>query len=805
MLRKGYMRNLSSQRGASSQVGLSSKTLSSQSKRAARRSRFYQAASKIEMELLEQRVMLSVSPAISNNPVPPPPLPSQPEPLQGVVGTPFSLDPQLVNDAYGFNSLEYNISGKILPADGADQTIAIVDAYGSPSIVQDAQTFDEHWGISNYDSGGNFFLSIQKLNPTVSSESDPVDVQQGWAKETALDVEWAHAVAPGAHILLVEAPSQSFLDLLDAAVYGANQKGVVAVSMSFGFPVNQLTEPATGDGFLVTPNGHTDADGITNAGVVFVAASGDTSGVLNYPSASLNVLSVGGETVTVGLNGVVQNLKAWSGSGGGTDTIYSSPQYHVPEVALDADPLTGVWVYDSQPDPDVGDTTGGWSVVGGTSFSCPAWAGVVAIIDQGLQYRSIPSLTTDQFLGFTPYDERGTTAPGDQVGTPSSDYGVLGLAEGSPETYGDLSSLTVPGPDPNTFPLWNHTNGPIPDITKTPDNGSTGWGAPNEFNGASPRGGFIQDMVGSNGITISAGALDYLGVTEQPQNVTAGATISPVQITVFSPATDNPDSTFNGNISVQLLEAGTLLGTTTLHVTNGVATFSDLSIDAIGTYEIEATSEGVTPVTTLALNVSPAPATKVVIVQQPQSIYEFNSMLNPIIVDLEDQFGDLVAGSGVPVTLSILTGPPGATLTGQTSATTVNGVAMFSKVSASEIGGYTLQVSSPGVTSATTSAFAVVAIPTLQRHLFNAISLSPQALLFQETRISKTLPPTPPANSIAATIAGDIQPSVVASVAAPAAAAPAASFAAASTSTGSSGADSQLLDNGTGNDKKILN
>src|ERR1700691_3541581 len=204
---------------------------------AAKRSRFFQLASKINVELLEQRIMLS-----TNNPVPPPPLPGQPTPLQGVVGTPNSLDPFLVDSAYDYNALSYNIGGTISPADGAGETIAIVDAFGSPTIIQDVQTFDAETytvpgetftqgsGISDFDAEGNFFLTVQKLAPTSSTiplADEPVGDVASWSKETSLDVEWAHAIAPGAHILLVEAASDSALDLLDADVFAAHQPGVV--------------------------------------------------------------------------------------------------------------------------------------------------------------------------------------------------------------------------------------------------------------------------------------------------------------------------------------------------------------------------------------------------------------------------------------------------------------------------------------------------------------------------------------------------------------------------------------------------
>ena len=180
---------------------------------ASRWSRVFGVASKVQMEMLEQRIMLSVSPAVQNNPAPPIPLPNEPTPLQGVVGTPNSLDPQMFNTFYGVNALSYDINGTISPANGTGETIAIVDAFGSPTIINDVQTFDAETyispgesvntnvgGISNYDGEGKFFLTVQKLQPTANTlplSQEPTNDEAGWAAETSLDVEWCTAVRRG--------------------------------------------------------------------------------------------------------------------------------------------------------------------------------------------------------------------------------------------------------------------------------------------------------------------------------------------------------------------------------------------------------------------------------------------------------------------------------------------------------------------------------------------------------------------------------------------------------------------------------
>ena len=119
-----------------------------------------------------------------------------------------------------------------------------------------------------------------------------------------------------------------------------------------------------------------------------MASSGDSSTV-EYPSASPYVLSVGGTTLTLNSNWTRNTETGWSGSGGGTSTIESEPTYQssvqssgnrtTPDIAWNADPNTGVAVYDSVRY----NGHSGWFQVGGTSAAAPAWAGLIAIADQG--------------------------------------------------------------------------------------------------------------------------------------------------------------------------------------------------------------------------------------------------------------------------------------------------------------------------------------------------------------------------------------------------------------------------------------
>jgi subtilase family serine protease len=295
---------------------------------------------------------------------------------------PAALTPAQVRHAYGFDQITFN-NGSIV-GDGSGQTIAIVDAYNDPYIFNDLDTFDRRYSINGSQSlyqqygAANSFLTVAKLNNPRTSAS--------WAGEIALDVEWAHAIAPGARILLVEARSNSFSDLLAAVNYARNQPGVSAVSMSWGSGEFANETSATYQNDFTTPNGH--------PGVTFVGASGDNGGPAIWPSVSTNVLSVGGTRLAVDAAGNFLGETAWGGSGGGPSVYFSRPSYQAgtysgtkraaPDVSYDADPSTGFSVYNTY--------DRGWEQIGGTSAGAPQWAALVAIANQGRNLRGLGTL-----------------------------------------------------------------------------------------------------------------------------------------------------------------------------------------------------------------------------------------------------------------------------------------------------------------------------------------------------------------------------------------------------------------------------
>jgi hypothetical protein len=287
-------------------------------------------------------------------------------------GSPPGLSPNQIRAAYGVNQINFgSVSGT-----GAGQTIAIIDAYFDPNITSDLKQFDSQFGLTAPPSFTQYV------------ESGLSATNAGWSLETALDVEWAHAIAPDANIVLVEA--QPYLsDLLNAVSFASHLPGVSVVSMSWG--AGEFPGETAYNSVFTTPAGHN--------GITFVASSGDSGGT-EFPSTSPNVLAVGGTTLNVTSTGAYTSETGWSESGTGSSAFESAPSWQTsalssaglpagsrttPDVAWDANPSTGVAVYSS-----------GWYSVGGTSLGAPSWAGLIAITDQGLARAGVSSLSNAQ-------------------------------------------------------------------------------------------------------------------------------------------------------------------------------------------------------------------------------------------------------------------------------------------------------------------------------------------------------------------------------------------------------------------------
>jgi hypothetical protein len=334
--------------------------------------------------------------------------------------SPTGYSPSAVQNAYGVNQVSFgNVTGN-----GAGQTIAIIDAYLDPSIASDLQKFDSQYGLQAPPSFTQYV------------ENGFLPTNAAWALETALDVEWAHAMAPAANIVLVEA-QPTLNDLFSAVSFASHLSGVSVVSMSWG--AGEFAGESSYDSVFTTPANHN--------GVTFVASSGD-SGTTEYPSASPNVLSVGGTTLTATSQGAYVSESPWSGSGTGTSPFESQPSWQAaaasgallsstgrttPDVSFAANPSTGVSVYDSVPYAG----RAGWYTVGGTSVGAPAWAGLIAIADQGLALKGVGSLSNAQA---SLYQISSSAFNHPSTGSASTSY-ALATGLGSPKAGQIVSAL----------------------------------------------------------------------------------------------------------------------------------------------------------------------------------------------------------------------------------------------------------------------------------------------------------------------------------------------------------------------------
>ena len=338
----------------------------------------------LRCETLESRQLLSISPI------------------------PGAYTPQEVTSDYGIDHVHFGS----VHGDGSGQTIAIVDAYDDPTIQQDVAAFDSQFGLPQP------VLTVENVEngipTTISSSSGyrnpyavPPQPFGNWSSEISLDVEWAHAIAPGANLVLMEANGYTPTDLSAAINAARSAPGVSVVSMSFGDPPPPSVSTSNGtawspatdkysDSLFTTPAGHN--------GVTFVAASGDRdasphdySGPYSiFPSASPNVISVG----ATDFSSSGQQIAA-SYSGGGLSTL-SAPWFQVPnvtnsdvrstpDVAFLGGEDRAFPIYDSYAAQQAGSQSA-WTVEVGTSAAAPQFAGLIAIANEGRALNGLPTL-----------------------------------------------------------------------------------------------------------------------------------------------------------------------------------------------------------------------------------------------------------------------------------------------------------------------------------------------------------------------------------------------------------------------------
>jgi hypothetical protein len=325
------------------------------------------------------------------------------------------------------------------------QTIALVDAYDDPEAEADLKTYDEEFGLPQCTEANGCFAKVNQEGHSSPLPPSGTPEANEWAGETATDIEIAHAICQNCRILLVEAVSDAFVELEKAEETAAGL-GATEISNSWGSPeaIN------------------IDSLAFNHPGVVITAAAGD-EGYLDwgaeippertdYPASSPHVIAVGGTHLTLNSAGAWQSETVWNDAsegagGGGCSAYFTAPPWQQSvsdwsavgceefrrasvDVAADADPRTGVAVYDSIPY----ERRSGWMQIGGTSVASPIIAAMFALAggSHGVEYPartlyenltaapgSLHDVVTGsngecnhRFGGCTPQEEAAASCPG---------------------------------------------------------------------------------------------------------------------------------------------------------------------------------------------------------------------------------------------------------------------------------------------------------------------------------------------------------------------------------------------------------
>ena len=423
-----------------------------------------------------------------------------------------AYQPSELATAYNFNGL-YSQG-----LDGAGQTIVIVDAFGSPTLAQDVALFDALYGlppaqVKIFEPNGPPDLN----NPAAS----------GFATETTLDVEWAHAVAPGANIALVIAPDNQFTSLNAAVQFAIENNLGPAISNSYGSPENAVdgaTFAATEDvlaegavaGVSVNYSSGDDGDFDVFEQLRFGTPPGTTT--VSYPSGSPFATSVGGTSLFVNADNTLNFQTGWGtnleqlnsgatfpfpdstideqlgfvgGAGGGASAVFPKPHFQrgqpggdfrqQPDIAFLADPQTSVEIIQTL---TVNGQTGFFvEAIGGTSLACPMFSALWTIGAEAAGGHNIgqAAQTLYDLNGDAISDVRQVSSPNNVTGTITTPNGTVNLTASDISqplfnTRRFVSSLALGGGGQ----LFNLTFGT--DSTLTVDNGwdnVTGLGTPN--------------------------------------------------------------------------------------------------------------------------------------------------------------------------------------------------------------------------------------------------------------------------------------------------------------------------------------
>ncbi len=392
-----------------------------------------------------------------------------------------------VRAAYGFGALPAvgaKPSGVQAAQLGAGQTVYVVGAKHNPNVAAELASFNQKFGLpacaakvlpvttglplaaASPAVGCELWVAYSTASGGISAVAPAYDA--GWATEIALDVQWVHAIAPLARIVLVEAPDASVNSLL-GAIRLANSMGPGVVSMSFGAQEGAWT--ASVDSAFAA------------AGMTYLAATGDSGAGVNWPSVSSNVIAVGGTTLTYSGSGSRSEV-SWSGTGGGTSGFVAVPAYQkssvpgtgslvrrtVADVAMNADPATGQYVAVMQP----GSSAVQWISAGGTSLAAPMWAGLVAVANAGRQQTALPLMAGGHALLYGQIGAVASNYASSFADIRLGSHGVCSTCSAGPG-YDQLTGLGTP----NASTLVNLLAGvaapaPAPVVTPATISGTVG-------------------------------------------------------------------------------------------------------------------------------------------------------------------------------------------------------------------------------------------------------------------------------------------------------------------------------------------
>lgn len=311
-----------------------------------------------------------------------------------------------------YSPLQYRAAYDLAPLyraglTGKGRTILIIDSFGSPTIASDLTTFDQRWGLPNPPA-------LDIFPEPGMPPFDPNDARMiGWAQETTLDVEYAHAIAPDAKIDLVETSvpetegAHGFPQIMAAEKYLVDQGKVDVINQSFGATENTFPGFAQRD-YRSISNLRFAFQDANKRNVTILSASGDTGATdaqpdgntlypfrtNSWPSTDPLVTSVGGTQLFLSTDGTRQSADtAWDdgfgASGGGLSAVFQRPEFQdgvgatvrnhrgTPDISMSAAVDGAAWVYGS-----FQSATAGWQLFGGTSEATPLFAGIIAIADQ---------------------------------------------------------------------------------------------------------------------------------------------------------------------------------------------------------------------------------------------------------------------------------------------------------------------------------------------------------------------------------------------------------------------------------------